>query len=137
MNPADSPILLLSVTSDTLPLIEVDDAADVQLAQRISQVSGVGQVLIGGQQKPAVRVQIDPAKLVAKDLSLEDVRTQLSITTVNSPKGSFDGQTRSYTVYANDQLTRAKDWNDVIIAFATARLCGSATSARRWRGRRT
>ncbi len=117
VNPADSPILLLSVTSDTLPLIEVDDAADVQLAQRISQVSGVGQVLIGGQQKPAVRVQIDPAKLVAKDLSLEDVRTQLSITTVNSPKGSFDGQTRSYTVYANDQLTRAKDWNDVIIAY--------------------
>ncbi|AWN54309.1 multidrug efflux RND transporter permease subunit [Methylobacterium sp. 17Sr1-1] len=117
VNPADSPILLLSVTSDTLPLIEVDDAADVQLAQRISQVSGVGQVLIGGQQKPAVRVQIDPAKLVAKDLSLEDVRTQLSITTVNSPKGSFDGATRSYTVYANDQLTLAKDWNDVIIAY--------------------
>ncbi len=117
VNPADSPILLLSATSDTLPLTEVDDAADVQLAQRISQVTGVGQVLIGGQQKPAVRVQIDPAKLVAKDLSLEDVRTQLSITTVNSPKGSFDGQTRSYTVYANDQLTRAKDWNDVIIAY--------------------
>ncbi|AWN47343.1 acriflavine resistance protein B [Methylobacterium terrae] len=117
VNPADSPILLLSATSDTLPLIEVDDAADVQLAQRISQISGVGQVLIGGQQKPAVRVQIDPAKLVAKDLSLEDVRTQLSITTVNSPKGSFDGATRSYTVYANDQLTVAKDWNDVIIAY--------------------
>ncbi|TNC13753.1 acriflavine resistance protein B [Methylobacterium terricola] len=117
VNPADSPILLLSATSDTLPLIDVDDAADVQLAQRISQISGVGQVLIGGQQKPAVRVQIDPAKLVAKDLSLEDVRTQLSITTVNSPKGSFDGATRSYTVYANDQLTVAKDWNDIIIAY--------------------
>ncbi|TGE00298.1 multidrug efflux RND transporter permease subunit [Methylobacterium nonmethylotrophicum] len=117
VNPADSPILLLSATSDTLPLIEVDDAADVQLAQRISQVSGVGQVLIGGQQKPAVRIQIDPAKLVAKDLSLEDVRTQLSLTTVNNPKGNFDGATRSYTVYANDQLTASKDWNDVIIAY--------------------
>ncbi|GJD53271.1 Multidrug resistance protein MdtB [Methylobacterium crusticola] len=117
VNPADSPILLLSATSDTLPLTEVDDAADVQLAQRISQVSGVAQVLIGGQQKPAVRIQIDPAKLVAKDLSLEDVRTQLSLTTVNNPKGNFDGGTRSYTVYANDQLTAAKDWNDVIIAY--------------------
>ncbi|WP_298957191.1 efflux RND transporter permease subunit [uncultured Methylobacterium sp.] len=117
VNPADSPILLLSATSDTLPLIEVDDAADVQLAQRISQISGVAQELIGGQQKPAIRVQIDPAKLVAKDLSLEDVRTQLSLTTVNNPKGNFDGATRSYTVYANDQLTAAKDWNDVIIAY--------------------
>ncbi|MFE1597283.1 efflux RND transporter permease subunit [Methylobacterium sp. ID0610] len=117
VNPADSPILILSATSDTLPLIDVDDAADVQLAQRISQVSGVAQVLIGGQQKPAVRIQVDPAKLVAKDLSLEDVRAQLSITTVNNPKGNFDGTTRSFTVYANDQLTEAKDWNDVIIAY--------------------
>ncbi|WP_336490475.1 efflux RND transporter permease subunit [Methylobacterium nigriterrae] len=117
VNPADSPILLLSATSDTLPLTEVDDAVDVQLAQRISQISGVAQVLIGGQQKPAVRVQIDPAKLVAKNLSLEDVRTQLSLTTVNNPKGSIDGTTRSYTIYANDQLTAAKDWNDVIVAY--------------------
>ncbi len=117
VNPADSPIMLLSATSDTLPLTEVDDAADVQLAQRISQVTGVGQVLIGGQQKPAVRVQIDPAKLVAKGLSLEDVRTQLSLTTVNNPKGNFDGATRSYTVYANDQLTQAKHWDDVILAY--------------------
>src|SRR6195952_4172294 len=117
VNPADSPILLLSATSDSMPLIEVDDAVDVQLAQRISQISGVAQVVIGGQQKPAVRVQIDPAKLVAKNLSLEDVRTQLSLTTVNNPKGNFDGATRSYTIYANDQLTAAKDWNDVIIAY--------------------
>ncbi|ACA16558.1 acriflavin resistance protein [Methylobacterium sp. 4-46] len=117
VNPADSPILILSATSDTLPLIEVDDAVDVQFAQRISQISGVAQVLIGGQQKPAVRIQVDPAKLVAKDLSLEDVRAQLSITTVNNPKGNFDGPTRSFTVYANDQLTEAKDWNNVIIAY--------------------
>ncbi|MGY2050060.1 multidrug efflux RND transporter permease subunit [Methylobacterium sp. JK268] len=117
VNPADSPILLLSATSDTMPLIDVDDAVDVQLAQRLSQISGVAQVLIGGQQKPAVRIQVDPAKLVAKDLSLEDVRTQLSITTVNNPKGNFDGPTRSFTVYANDQLTDAKDWDNVIIAY--------------------
>ncbi len=72
---------------------------------------------IGGQQKPAIRIQIDPQKLVAKDMSLEDVRTQLALTTVNNPKGNFDGLTRSYTVYANDQLTRAEDWNDVILAY--------------------
>ncbi|MBN9582886.1 MAG: efflux RND transporter permease subunit, partial [Afipia sp.] len=117
VNPADSPILLLSVTSDTLPLTEVDDYADTQLAQQISQISGVAQVTIGGQQKPAIRIQIDPAKLVAKGLQLEDVRNQIAITTVNSPKGNIDGATRSYTIYANDQLTRAKDWNDVIIAY--------------------
>ncbi|GJE61751.1 efflux RND transporter permease subunit [Methylobacterium trifolii] len=118
VNPADSPILLLSAVSDTLPVTEVDDAVDIQLAQRISQISGVAQVTIGGQQKPAVRIQVDPAKLVAKNLSLEDVRTQLSLTTVNNPKGSFDGATRSYTIYANDQLTAAKDWNEVIVAYS-------------------
>jgi HAE1 family hydrophobic/amphiphilic exporter-1 len=117
VNPADSPILLLSATSDTLPLITVSDSVDAQLAQQISQISGVAQVNIGGQQKPAVRVQIDPAKLVAKGLSLEDVRTQITITTVDAPKGNIDGDTRAYTIYANDQLTAAKDWNDVIIAY--------------------
>ncbi len=117
VNPADSPILLLSATSDTLPLIEVSDAVDAQLAQQISQITGVAQVLIGGQQKPAIRVQVDPAKLVAKGLSLEDVRTRIGITTVDAPKGNLDGAKRSYTIYANDQLTRAKDWNDVIIAY--------------------
>ena len=117
VNPADSPILLLSATSDTLPLTTVSDAVDAQLAQQISQISGVAQVTIGGQQKPAVRIQIDPAKLVAKGLSLEDVRAQIAITTVDSPKGNIDGATRSYTIYANDQLPVSKDWNDVIIAY--------------------
>ncbi|MBN9587021.1 MAG: acriflavine resistance protein B [Afipia sp. 62-7] len=117
VNPADSPILLLSVTSDTLPLIDVDDYADTQMAQQISQISGVAQVTIGGQQKPAIRIQIDPAKLVAKGLQLEDVRSQIAITTVDSPKGNIDGPTRSYTIYANDQLPKSKDWNDVIIAY--------------------
>ncbi len=117
VNPADSPILLLSATSDTLPLTTVSDAVDAQLAQQISQISGVAQVTIGGQQKPAIRIQIDPAKLVAKGLSLEDVRSQIAITTVDSPKGNIDGATRAYTIYANDQLTASKDWNDVVIAF--------------------
>jgi HAE1 family hydrophobic/amphiphilic exporter-1 len=117
VNPADSPVLLLSAMSDTLPLTEVSDAVDAQLAQQISQISGVAQVTIGGQQKPAVRIQIDPAKLVAKGLSLEDVRSVISITTVDSPKGNIDGETRSFTIYANDQLPDSKDWNDVIIAY--------------------
>ena len=117
VNPADSPILLLSATSDTLPLTTVSDAVDAQLAQQISQISGVAQVTIGGQQKPAVRIQIDPAKLVAKGLQLEDVRAQIAITTVDSPKGNIDGATKSYTIYANDQLSESKDWNNVIIAY--------------------
>src|SRR6267378_984422 len=117
VNPADSPILLLSATSDTLPLTTVSDSVDAQLAQQISQISGVAQVTIGGQQKPAIRIQIDPAKLVVKGLSLEDVRNQIAITTVDSPKGNIDGDTRSYTIYANDQLPESKDWNDVIIAY--------------------
>jgi len=117
VNPADSPILLMSVTSDTLPLINVNDYADTQLAQQISQISGVAQVTIGGQQKPAIRIQIDPAKLVAKGLQLEDVRSQIAITTVDNPKGNIDGTTRSFTIYANDQLPQSKDWNDVIIAY--------------------
>src|SRR5467141_4150884 len=117
VNPADSPILLLSATSDTLPLTTVSDAVDAQLAQQISQISGVAQVSIGGQQKPSIRVQVDPAKLVAKGLSLEDVRNQIAITTVDSPKGNIDGATRAYTIYANDQLTDSKNWNDVIIAY--------------------
>src|ERR1700747_1777049 len=117
VNPADSPILLLSATSDTLPLIKVSDTVDAQLGQQISQISGVAQVFIGGQQKPAIRVQIDPAKLVAKGLSLEDVRNQIAITTVDSPKGNIDGEKRAYTIYANDQMLDPKDWNNVIIAY--------------------
>ena len=117
VNPADSPILLLGVRSDTLPLTEVDDNIETKLAQQVSQISGVAQVLIGGQQKPAIRIQLDPAKLVAKGLSLEDVRLPLSITTVDNPKGTINGATRSFTIYTNDQLTQSKDWNDVIVAY--------------------
>src|SRR4029078_5250656 len=110
-------ILLLSATSDTLPLTTVSDSVDAQLAQQISQISGVAQVVIGGQQKPAIRVQIDPAKLVAKGLSLEDVRAQIAITTVDSPKGNIDGDTAAYTIYANNQWLCATALDDIIIAF--------------------
>ena len=117
VNPADSPIMILSATSDTMPLTEVDDNADIKLAQQISQISGVGQVTIGGEQKPSIRIQLDPAKLYARNLTLDEVRLPLSITTVNSPKGSIDSSNRGYTIYANDQLTNAQSWNDVILAF--------------------
>jgi hydrophobic/amphiphilic exporter-1 (mainly G- bacteria), HAE1 family len=117
VNPTDSPVLLLAATSETLPLTAVDDIVETKLAQQISQVSGVAQVLVSGQQKSAVRIQLDPAKLVGKGLSLEDVRAQLSVATVDSPKGAIDGATRSFTIYANDQLTQSKDWNDIIVGY--------------------
>jgi HAE1 family hydrophobic/amphiphilic exporter-1 len=117
VNPADSPILLLAATSDTLPLTEVDDNVETKLAQQISQIAGVGQVVVGGQQKSAVRIQLDPAKLVAKGLSLEDVRSALSPQTADSAKGSIDGEKRAFTIYANDQLTQAQDWNNAIISY--------------------
>jgi HAE1 family hydrophobic/amphiphilic exporter-1 len=117
VNPADSPIMFLSATSETLPLTTVSDRTDAQLAQQISQIPGVAQVFVGGQQKPSVRIQVDPAKLVAKGLSLEDVRSQIAIATTDSPKGNIDGTRRAYTVYANDQLLEAAQWQDVIIAY--------------------
>ena len=117
VNPSDTPILILSVQSDVAPIIDVDDAAENILAQRISQISGVSLVRVGGQQTPAIRIQIDPAKLVEKNLQLEDVRAQIGIATVDSPKGSIRGEKQSFTIYDNDQLTTAKPWNDVIIAY--------------------
>src|ERR1700745_4228963 len=117
VNPADSPILLLSATSDTVPLIRLSDAIDVQLGQQISQITGVAQVFIGGQQKPSIRIQIDPAKLVAKGLSLEDIRAQIAATTVDSPKGNIDSQKRTFTIYDNGQMLNATPWNDVIVAY--------------------
>ncbi len=117
VNPADSPIMLLSATSDTLPLTTVDDNADTKIAQQISQISGVSQVSIGGEQKPAIRIQIDPAKLVTKGLSLEDVRNAIAVTTVNNPKGNIDGTRQSFTIYANDQLADSASWNDTVIAY--------------------
>src|SRR5277367_5152830 len=117
VNPSDTPILILSVLSDVAPITAVDDAAENILAQRISQISGVSLVRIGGQQQPAIRIQVDPAKLVEKNLQLEDVRSQIAIATVDNPKGSINGNKQSFTIFDNDQLTEAKPWNDVIIAY--------------------
>jgi hydrophobic/amphiphilic exporter-1 (mainly G- bacteria), HAE1 family len=117
VNPSDTPILIMSVQSDVAPITEVDDAAENILAQQISQISGVSLVRVGGQQTPAIRIQIDPAKLVEKNLQLEDVRAQIGIATVDGPKGSINGEKQSFTIFDNDQLTQAKDWDNVIVAY--------------------
>jgi HAE1 family hydrophobic/amphiphilic exporter-1 len=117
VNPSDAPILILSLTSDVAPITEVDDAAENILAQQISQISGVSLVRIGGQQQPAIRIQIDPAKLVEKNLQLEDVRAQIGIATVDNPLGAINGARQTFTIFDNDQLTEPTPWNDVIIAY--------------------
>ena len=117
VNPADSAILILAVHSDVLPVTTVDDYAENILAQQISQIPGIAQVQIGGQQKPAVRVQIDPTKLAAVGLQMEDVANVISAATVDAPKGSINGPKRSLTIYDNDQLLKAKPWNDVVVAY--------------------
>jgi hydrophobe/amphiphile efflux-1 (HAE1) family protein len=117
INPADSPILIVAAHSDTLPLPKVDDFAENVVAQQIAQVSGVAQVQIGGQQTPAIRVQIDPAKLTARGLTLEDVRSVLATATTDAAKGTMLGPQQSFTIAANDQLTTAAPYNDVIIAY--------------------
>ena len=117
VNPADSPILIVAANSDTIPLPKVDDFAENVVAQQISQIPGVSQVLIGGQQRPAIRVQVDPAKLQAKQTTLEDVRAALTGATSDAAKGTLLGKEQSFTIAANDQLTEAADYNDVIISY--------------------
>ncbi|HEY0295677.1 MAG TPA: efflux RND transporter permease subunit [Bordetella sp.] len=117
VNPADAPVMLLSVQSKTLPITQVNDYADNILAQQISQIKGVGLVNIGGQQKPAVRIQVDPEKLRALGLSLEDIRGVIADTTVNQPKGTLDGPAQNFTAYTNDQLLKAAPWNDMVLAY--------------------
>ena len=117
VNPSDTPILILSVQSDVAPVIDVDDAAENILAQHLSQISGVSLVRVGGQQTPAIRIQVDPAKLVEKGMQLEDVRAQIGIATVDSPKGALIGAKQTFTIQDNDQLTDPKQWNDVIVAY--------------------
>ncbi len=117
VNPADAPILVYAIHSDVLPLTVIDDYAENVVAQQISQLPGIAQVYIGGQQKPAVRIQANPAKLAALGMSLEDVAGVISSATVDAAKGSVDGQQRNFTIYDNDQLTTANPWNDVIVAY--------------------
>ncbi len=116
-NPADTPILTLSVSSETLPLSQVDDFADSILAQKISQVSGVGLVTLNGGQKPAVRIQIDPQSLAGTGLSLEDVRLAVVAANVNAPKGALDGPRQNFTLSTDDQLFKADAFKALIIAY--------------------
>ena len=117
VNPSDAPILILAVQSDELPLTTVDNYAETILAQQISQLPGVAEVSIGGQQKPAVRVQVDPARLASMGMTLEDVRSVLVNATVDNAKGSLDGRHTTYTLYDNDQMTRAAEFNNVVLAY--------------------
>jgi hydrophobe/amphiphile efflux-1 (HAE1) family protein len=117
VNPADAPILIIAVHSDALPITVADDYAENVLVQNISQIPGVAQVNVNGQQKPAVRIQLDPEKLASMGLSLEDARAMLMNVTTDSPKGSIDGPTRTFTIYDNDQLLNAQPWNDAIVAY--------------------
>ena len=116
-NPADAPILTLALTSNILPLSTVEDLAESRISPKISQVTGVGLVTISGGQKPAVRIQANPAALSAFGIGLEDVRSVLATTSVNTPKGTFDGDTQNYQINSNDQLLSSKDYRDLVVAY--------------------
>ena len=118
VNPADAPIMILSLSSDTIPLADVDNYADVILSQQVSRIDGVGLVTIGGQQKPAMRIQLDPRKIAARGLQIDNVRTQIVAATTNAPKGSIVGPQRGLTIYANDQILNAQDWNDLVVGYS-------------------
>ncbi len=117
VNPADAPILTLALTSATVPLTKVEDLADTTLSQKISQLPGVGLVSIGGGEKPAVRIRINPTALAAYGLSLEDVRTALNLTNLNQAKGNFDGLRQAYTIGANDQILTSSGYKPIIVAY--------------------
>src|SRR5712672_3962258 len=117
VNPADAPILTLALTSDSLPLSKVEDVADTALAQKISQLPGVGLVSISGGQKPAVRIQANPTALASYGLSLEDLRTALAQANVDQAKGVIDGSRQSYTIGANDQLFSSEQYKPIVVAY--------------------
>jgi multidrug efflux pump len=117
VNPADAPILTLALTSDSMPLQQVEDYTDTRLAAKISQLPGVGAVTISGGQKPAVRVQVNPTQLASYGLNLEDVRTALTETSLDNAKGSFNGPAQSFQIGANDQITSAAEFNRIVIAY--------------------
>jgi HAE1 family hydrophobic/amphiphilic exporter-1 len=116
-NPADAPVLVLGLTSDTLPITTVDDYAESILAQKLSQVPGVGLVGVGGEQHPSIRTQFDPAQLAAHGLDLEDVHTALTNVSVDQPKGTLYGPARAFTLQTNDQILKPRDWDNQIIAY--------------------
>src|SRR5262249_24291543 len=116
-NPDDAPVLPLGLTSDALPLSRVQDLADTRLAQKISQLPGVGFVSLSGGQKPAVRIQANPSALAAYDLGLEDIRAAVEQANVNHAKGNFEGNQQAYTIDANDQLLASEDYRRLVIAY--------------------
>src|SRR3989344_2354084 len=113
VNPADAPVLTLAISSDTLPLTEVQNLVNTRLAQKISQVSGVGLVSLAGGQRPAVRIQADTKALASYGIGLDTLRTAITSANANSAKGSFDGPQRSYTINANDQLLTVDDYKNL------------------------
>ncbi len=117
LNPADPPVVIIAVQSDTAAIDQVDDFADTRIAQQLSQISGVGQVNITGEQKPSIRIRVDPDRIAALGLGLEDVRTVINNATVDRPKGSFDGPRQAYAVLANDQVLTPGAWENIIIAY--------------------
>src|SRR6516162_9975336 len=117
VNPADAPILTLALTSKTMPPTEVQDIANTRLAQKISQLPGVGLVSVSGGLRPAVRIQVNYRQLAAYGLNIDDLRTSLATANVNTPKGNFDGPSRAYTINANDQIRKASDYNDLVVAY--------------------
>jgi hydrophobe/amphiphile efflux-1 (HAE1) family protein len=119
INPADAPIMIVALTSDTIPLAQVFDSANTILAQKISQVSGVGQVFVGGGQQPAVRVRVDPMKVAGLGLTLEDVRSVIAQATLDQPKGLITGGMQSYTIAANDQVFHAAQFRELVVASAS------------------
>jgi multidrug efflux pump len=116
-NPADAPILTLAISSKNFPLSQVEDFTDTRLAQKIAQVTGVGLVTISGGQKPSIRIQVNPAKLLAYGINLDDVRTALQQTSVNQALGNFDGVHQAYEINANDQLLTSKDYQSVVVTY--------------------
>src|SRR6202012_3759446 len=117
VNPADAPVLTLAVTSKTLPLTQVEDLTDTRLAQKISQLPGVGLVSLSGGMRPAVRIRANVEALAAYNLNIDDLRTTISNANVNTPKGNFDGPMRAYTINANDQLKTAAEYNGIVVAY--------------------
>ncbi len=117
-NPADAPVLTLAITSDTIPLSQVEDMVDTRLAPKLSQLNGVGLVSISGGQKPAVRIQVNPVALSAYGLNMEDMRSALTQASVNSAKGNFDGPRQDYQIDANDQISTADQYKDVVVSYS-------------------
>jgi len=117
VNPADSPIMIMALTSDSMPISAVSDFADSVLAQQISRIDGVGQVSVGGQQKPAIRIRLDPNKVAALGLQIDQVRAQIAANTVNAPKGLLNGPNQASTVYANDQIMDVAQWNNLVVGY--------------------